>query len=77
MPFPSTIAKSGTVRKRFAVVSSGMMGGGFSEESADADCGAVAAVATAKGAMRAVWRMCLLLLECKEDKAFSSDEIDA
>lgn len=63
------------MRKRFAVVRSGMMGGGFSE-SADADCGAVMAVVTVNGAMRAVCRMFLLLSECK-DEVLSSDEVDA
>ena len=55
MPLPSTIVNVGTARRRFAVVMSGMIGGGFSD-AADADCGvAVARDAIANGAAKADW----------------------
>lgn len=69
------------MRKRLAVVRSGMIGGGFSDAAADADFAvAVVAVATVKGAMRAVCRIFLLLSECNDvdEVCFSSesDEVD-
>ena len=60
MPLPSTMVKVGTVRRRFAVLMSGIMGGGFSE-AADADCGVIDVIAN--GVARAVWRNALLCLD--------------
>ena len=63
VPVPSTMANSGTDRNRFAVVKSGMMGGGLlSDDAADADC-AVDAVIAANGdaVRRAVCKMLLRL----------------
>jgi len=66
------------VRRRFAVVRSGMMGGGFSEvDAADATWGVVvmAAVVAVKSAVCSKF---LLFLDCNEEEEVlsSDDEVD-
>jgi hypothetical protein len=52
------MANSGTDRNRFAVVKSGMMGGGLlSDDAADADCAVDAVIANGAAVRRAVCKM--------------------
>ena len=67
------MANSGTVRNRFAVVKSGMMGGGLlSDDAADADCAVDAVIANGDAVRRAV---CKMLLRLSDENNTEEEEV--